>query len=225
MQVWKLSPSDLTFLWDECRRCFYLKVVSKFNRPRVPFPGIFGKIDRLMNAYFMGKPSSAISPDLPDGEIAYGEKWVHSTDIRLPNHEHACYIRGRFDTAIRFNDGDYAVIDFKTTQPAPHHVEFYGRQLHAYAYALENPAPNGLALSPITHLGLLSVTPSDLQRFDDGRIAYLGDPLWTEVPKDMNRFLRFIDGVLSVLELPEPPDANPQCGFCDYRQRTRMTEW
>lgn len=225
MRVWKLSPSDLTFLWDECKRCFYLKIVSKFNRPRAPFPSIFGKIDRLMNAYFMGKPSSAISPDLPDGEIAYGEKWVRSAEIKLPNHEHACYILGRFDTAIRFNDGSYAVIDFKTTQPAPHHVEFYGRQLHAYAYALENPAPKGLALSPITHLGLLSVTPSNLQRFDDGRIAYVGDPLWTEVPKDMDRFLRFIDGILSVLELPEPPDANPQCGFCDYRQRTRMTEW
>ena len=28
--LYKLSPSDLTFLWDECQRCFYLKVVRKF---------------------------------------------------------------------------------------------------------------------------------------------------------------------------------------------------
>ncbi len=29
----KLSPGDLTFLWDECPRCFYLKVIMGINRP------------------------------------------------------------------------------------------------------------------------------------------------------------------------------------------------
>lgn len=225
MQVWKLTPSDLTFLWDECKRCFYLKIVSNFKRPRAPFPSIFGKIDRLMNAYFKGQRSSAISPDLPEGEITYGEKWVRSAEIRLPNQEHACFIRGRFDTAIRFSDGSYAIVDFKTTQPAAHHVAFYGRQLHAYAYALENPAPKGFALSPIKHLGLLCVDPSDLQRFEDGRIAYLGDPQWIEVPKDMQAFLGFIDQVLSVLEASKPPEANPECGYCNYRQASRASDW
>ena len=50
--IWKLSPSELTFLWDECPRCFYLKVVHKFNRPWGAFPGIFSRIDKLMKDYY-----------------------------------------------------------------------------------------------------------------------------------------------------------------------------
>ena len=59
---WKLSPSDLTFLWDECPRCFYLKVVNGFNRPSLPMPKIFTRIDLIMKGYYAGKPSSALSP-------------------------------------------------------------------------------------------------------------------------------------------------------------------
>lgn len=32
----KLSPSDLTFLWDECPRCFYLKHILGIMRPAAP---------------------------------------------------------------------------------------------------------------------------------------------------------------------------------------------
>ena len=44
---WKLSPSDFAFLWEECKRCFYLKVARGFYRPRTPFPGIFSVIDQV----------------------------------------------------------------------------------------------------------------------------------------------------------------------------------
>lgn len=62
--VWKLSPSDLTFLWYECKRCFYLKVKERFNRPWTPFPSIFGRIAYLTQAYYQGKHPSAISERL-----------------------------------------------------------------------------------------------------------------------------------------------------------------
>ena len=32
-RAWKLSPSDFAFLWQECKRCFYLKNVTGFQRP------------------------------------------------------------------------------------------------------------------------------------------------------------------------------------------------
>ena len=69
--TYKLSPSELTFLWDECQRCFYLKVVRKFNRPGMPFPKIFTRIDRLMKDFFYQLPSNEISPELPSGQVAY----------------------------------------------------------------------------------------------------------------------------------------------------------
>jgi CRISPR/Cas system-associated exonuclease Cas4 (RecB family) len=222
---WKLSPSDLTFLWDECKRCFYLKVVHQFTRPSAPFPRIFGIIDTLMNTYFQGKSSDEISPDLPEGVVEYGEKWVVSQPIVLPNHASQCFILGRFDTVIAFSDGTYAVVDFKTTEPKPGHISFYSPQLHAYAYALEHPVPGKLALSPIKRLGLLCVEPTAIDRYKDGRIAYIGEVSWLEIPKDETQFLDFIGEVLTVLEQPEPPSPGPRCGYCHYREQTRISGW
>ena len=86
MTIIKLSPSDLTFLWDECERCFYLKVIHKFNRPTTPMPAIFTKIDGLMKDYFEGKLTSELTPDLPLGVIQHGEKSVYSHLINLTGH-------------------------------------------------------------------------------------------------------------------------------------------
>ncbi len=47
MDAIKLSPSDLTFLWDECPRCFYLKVTGRLSRPSTAFPSIFSSIDSV----------------------------------------------------------------------------------------------------------------------------------------------------------------------------------
>jgi len=33
----KLSPSDFAFLWEQCKRCFYLKVVHGIRQPSMPF--------------------------------------------------------------------------------------------------------------------------------------------------------------------------------------------
>ena len=149
-QTWKLSPSDLTFLWDECPRCFYLKVVHGFNRPFSPFPKIFNQIDKLMKGYFQGKPTLEISSTLPEGSVQFGERWVTSDLISFPKRNASCFIKGKFDTVVEFSDGSFGVVDFKTSAAKPEHIEFYSRQLHAYAYALENPAPGSLRLSPIS---------------------------------------------------------------------------
>ena len=222
--LWKLSPSELTFLWDECKRCFYLKVVHQFNRPWAPFPRIFGQIDGLMNDFYREKLSSEISPDLPEGVIEYGEKWVESQPIALPGYRSQCFIRGRFDSVIAFTDGSYGVIDFKTTKPSPKHVPFYSRQLHAYAYALEHPASGKLRLSPVTRLGLLCVEPVDIDWAEGERIAYLGEVTWMEIPKDEAWFLEFLDEVMAVLDKPEPPSPR-KCGYCHYRRKARSSGW
>jgi hypothetical protein len=218
---YKLSPSDLTFLWDECQRCFYLKVVRKFNRPSTAFPKIFNIIDLLMKDFFYDLPADEISPELPPGKVAFSSKWVYSQPITFPHRNASCYIRGIFDTVLEFADGSFAVVDFKTTKPKEEHVRFYSRQLNAYSYALENPGPGKFALSPISRMGLLCVEPVSMNRTGDGKLAYTGNVTWVECPKDDNSFLNFIDNVLEVLDFPEPPEANPNCGFCSYRENAR----
>ncbi|MFC1878637.1 PD-(D/E)XK nuclease family protein [Chloroflexota bacterium] len=219
----KLSPSDLTFLWDECPRCFYLKVARNFRRPSMPFPSIFGRIDGLMKLHYEGKPTGELSAELPEGVVSFAEKWVTSQPITLPGHSSQCFLRGKFDTVVTFTDGSYGVIDFKTSKPKPYHIPFYSRQLHAYMYALENPAPGKFALSPISILGLLVVEPVGMSDTPGGQLAYLGDVTWLECPRDDEGFMEFLDQVLALLERQTPPDANPKCGWCSYRQAARNT--
>lgn len=222
MPAYKLSPSMLTFFWDECPRCFYLQVVRGINRPSMAFPKVFSRIDSLMKNLFAGQPTSVISPDLAPGRVAMQGKWVNSAPIEFPDVEASCYIKGAFDSVLAFDDGSYAVVDFKTSSPSRQHIAFYGRQLSAYAYALEHPSEKGLHLSPIRQLGLLYLDPVDIEHgADHKRIVYGGEVTWQELPKDEPGFLHFMRGVLEVLSLPEPPPANESCGFCAYREEAR----
>ena len=219
---WKLSPSDLTFLWDECPRCFYLKVVHGYTRPASAFPRIFSRIDQLMKAFFQDLPTADISPSLPEGFVRFGDRWVVSQPIQLPGHAQSTYIKGRFDSVVEFADGSFGVVDFKTSQPRQEHVAFYSRQLHAYAYALENPAEKALMLAPISRLGLLCVEPMDMNRVAADRLAYLGEISWLECPKDEAGFLDFIERVVSMLEDPQPPPPAENCAYCQYRDQARL---
>jgi hypothetical protein len=220
-QTFKLSPSDLTFLWDECRRCFYFKVARNQPRPSSPFPAIFTRIDRLMKDHFGGQSTSAFTTGLPPGRIRFGESWVTSQPIALPGRASQCFIKGKFDTLVDFDDGSHGVVDFKTSQPKQEHVDFYSRQLHAYRYALEHPAPGAMRLSPISRLGLLVVEPVEMTAMGRGRVAYLGEVTWQECPLKEDEFLAFLGQVVAVLEQPEPPPASPSCAWCKYEETVR----
>ena len=217
----KLSPSDLTFLWDECPRCFYLKYLHAISRPAAPFPSIFGAIDRLMKAQFAGRPTSDLDPSLPPGTITISEKWVESLPISLPGHDLSCFLRGKIDAMLGFDDGSFGVVDFKTSAPKKEQIPFYSRQLHAYAYALQHPAPNRLSCSPISRLGLYVETPHATLASTTSEISFHFRSTWLEVPYDISGFLTLIDKVLTLLELPEPPLAGEECAYCHYRQHAR----
>ncbi len=222
---YKLSPSDLTFLWDECPRCFFLKYAYNIKRPASAFPSIFGAIDRAMKEYYGGRPTSAIDPSLPPGRVMLEARSVESELIEVPGSQARCYLSGKFDKLLAFDDGGYGVVDFKTSDPKPEHVSFYSRQLHAYALALERPAPGKLGLRPITLLGLLSVTPRSMELAADGRVSLLGSPTWQEVPRDDGGFLAFLGEVVALLEQPEPPEPGEKCEYCRYREGSRQHGW
>jgi hypothetical protein len=223
MPLYKLSPSQLTFAWDECPRCFYLKAVLGIGRPAQPFPKIFTRMDGLLKQLFESQPTSLLSPELPAGRVYLQGKKVTSAPISFSGVEASCYITGSFDSVLAFDDGTYAVSDFKVTSPSPDHVAFYGRQLSAYAYALEHPGEKALHLSPVTRLGLFTLEPNDL-RFgvEQQHMLYENEAHWQEVPKDEGQFLAFMRQVLELLSLPQPPAAHPDCAFCSYRDTARQ---
>jgi len=66
---WKLSPSDFAFLWEECKRCFYIKVADGFQRPRPPIPKIFTRIASEMPKFFANKRTESLLNILPKGVV------------------------------------------------------------------------------------------------------------------------------------------------------------
>lgn len=218
---WKLSPSDLTFLWDECKRCFYLKVRHGFSRPSTAFPKIFGTIDLLMKDIYLGESTRKMTDQLPEGKAMMSGKWVTSTPFHGTDHINSCFISGIFDTLVKFDDGSYGIVDFKTTKPAEHHVGFYGRQLHAYAYALENAMPGKLHFCPVTRIGLLCFDPSSMSEEPPAHLNLSGPATWVDIPVDKTGFKTFLEEVLTLLESPEAPDPSLDCSFCAYRAAAR----
>jgi len=220
---YKLSPSDFAFLWKDCKRCFYLKVVKSFFQPSSIMATIFKKIDSGMNTFFSGKRIEEIIPGFKPGIVQYGERRVESMPIKIPGEEDTCYIKGRFDTVIRFDDGSYAVIDFKTSNVKPENVSVYGRQLHAYAHCLENPAPGSLSLKPITKLGLIVYQPDKFTAGSIDSALLTGKLAWQEIPRNDKSFIDFLKQVMAVLKRTEPPGGEPSCRYCNYRDAARRT--
>lgn len=225
MQHWTISPSDLTFLWDECKRCFYLKVRHNFRRPASPFPKIFSTIDLLMKDIYLNQSTKKISHQLPDGKAIMSGRWVASEPVRFPESDNTCSIRGIFDTLVQFEDGSYGVIDFKTTKANESHITFYSRQLQAYAYALEHPAPGKPGFAPVSRLGLLCFDPSGMQEDPPAQLNLIGPATWLECPLDEAGFLQVLMEVMRLLDLPEPPAPDEKCTFCEYRQAARVTDY
>lgn len=219
--VWTLNPSDLTFLWEECKRCFWLRVTQDFRRPAAPFPKIFSIIDEEMRKHYSGRRTEDVLPALPRGVLDTTEYWAESVPLAIPGHTARCAIRGKLDCLARFDDGSAAVIDFKTSERKASHVPFYGRQLHAYAIALENAAPRKLSLRPVTRLGLVVFDPDRFDMSAADRATLFGGLAWLEVPKDEAGFLRFLQSVLDILENHKPPGPGVGCAFCAYREASR----
>jgi hypothetical protein len=211
---WKITPSMLTFLWDECPRCFWLHSRGH-ARPSAPFPRIFNQIHDLLFRQFQDGCPSKIAPALPAGRMVCGERWVQSRPLRLEGTAHRVWINGRLDHLAQFDDGTWGVIDYKTAAPKADLLVKYSRQLHAYAWALERAGENGFAATPVRRLGLLCLDPEALAGYDhDRRVLLALRPTWIEVRRDDAAFARFLAEVVRLLAQPRPPVAARDCAWC-----------
>jgi len=216
---YKLSPSDLTFLYDGCKKCFYFKVKHSIAQPSIPLPSIFTKIAGLLKEYYDGKRTEELHPGLPPGIVKYGERHIGSKIFSFENHRDTCYIKGRFDVVLEFDDGTYGVIDYKTGNPEGGASKLYGRQLHSYAYALENPAPGSLNLAPVSMMGLLYFHPTSVSQKNLKSLSFDSDIHLINVERNNKEYLRFIEDALGLLESPQPPESAIDCQWCEYLKR------
>jgi hypothetical protein len=152
--------------------------------------------------------------------VRYGERSVRSELLTFPGVESGCFISGRFDIVAELDDRSYGIFDFKTGRPNDEKSRMYGRQLHAYAVALERPAKGELALKPITSLGLLYFTPDRCAQPAPSRQLLEGQMQWQEVRRDDGAFMTLLEGVIRLLDGPMPPLEPERCDWCAFSRRT-----
>lgn len=206
--TYKLSPSDFAYLYEECKRCFYLKVKENIPRPSTPFPGVFTTLNSMVQTKLIGKNLITLSQDLPDCTVVNQEVFVESKTI--PNT--SCYIKGKYDLLGKNPDGTYTVVDLKISLPSEEKIEKYKTQLFSYKFALENPVSS--TPIKITKMGLLIFYPEYVDFIDEtSKVNF--PPKWMEIPTDEKAFHNFIKEVDDLLEGPVP-EMNPSCKFCEY---------
>lgn len=207
--MYKLSPSDFAYLYEECKHCYYLKVRNKISRPFSPFPGVFSALNTRLQGALIGKDLREFSSALPHGTVESQEGYVESQPI--PGTQ--VYIKGKYDLLVLQPDGTYLVVDFKISQPSEEKIPKYQTQLQAYHYAFIHPSRG--EVKNITKMGLIIMYP-DQVKFVDGHAHMTFPPKWMEIEINHNKFLEFINQVSALLEGPTPPE-NPNCEWCKYR--------
>jgi hypothetical protein len=209
--MYKLSPSDFKYLWEDCKHCYYQKVRLGVLPHSGAFPGIFTRLNSLLQNSVMGMNLQDIHPDLPSGIVDIQEGYLRSAPVTGAQD---CYISGRFDILTKLDDGTYSVIDFKITNPDEDQIRKFSSQLHAYKFALENPA-NGKPPVRISRMGLISVTPESIKHVD-GSLVFTANPKWHPVEEDIKGFFSLIQDISKVLNGDLPP-VSETCKLCIYR--------
>lgn len=150
-----ISPSDLTFSWDNCHRCLWLHYNHGLKAPSF-FP-LVGELSALQEGHFTGASSAQLHPAIPAGKVIGRGDWVKSIPIPFNGSPSPYAIRGKYDLLMEFEDGTYGIIDCKFQGKDNDKSDFYAPQLEAYAFALENPVSG--APKVISTLGLLVWSP------------------------------------------------------------------
>lgn len=208
---YKLSPSDFKYLWEDCKYCYWRKVKFGINLPSIGMPGVFSKMNGMLQETIMGMSLDQINPGLPQGKIEHKERFL--TSVPIPQAK-SCYIAGKFDILSTLDDGTYAVIDFKITDPSEDKLHKFTHQLHAYKFALENPARD--LPKKVSKMGVVAISPQEIS-FVDGHIIFKSKPHWYEIEENMDGFYSFIDEVSSLLK-GETPRPAQNCQWCNYRK-------
>ncbi len=208
--MYKLSPSDFKYLYEDCKHCYWQKVKKGISLPSIGMPGVFTKMNSLLQNAIINMDLREINKVLPAGKIEVKEGFLKSKPIP-PTKD--CYISGRFDIASELDDGTYAVIDFKITDPTENKIQKFFSQLHAYKFALENPAYG--AAKKVSKMGVIAINTEEIS-FPGENVIFKAKPQWFEIEEDLDRFYAFISEISKLLNGPAPEE-NKNCQWCHYR--------
>lgn len=207
-----ISPSDLTFSWSDCKRCFWLKYRFGIVASGM-MPGLVTSLSSRQEKWYKDKSSHHFSGALPSGVVDSTGLKVQSLPILIDGEETPFSLVGKYDFLLRYDHGTFGIIDTKIVGKNNGKGDFYWPQLAAYDYILANPATG--ESREVETLGLMV--------WAVGEVAYDGstDPMisfptaYEPVDRDPAKFNTFISDVAKVL-LGEMPKPGVKCGNCNY---------
>ncbi len=215
--MYKLLPSDFKYLYEDCKHCYYQKVKYGIALPSIGMPGVFSKMNSLLQNAIIGMDLREISSALPAGKIEVKEGFLKSKPIPPSNN---CFVGGRFDIASKLDDGTYSVIDFKITDPTEDKIQKFFAQLHAYKFALENPTFG--EPKKVSQMGIVAINPEEIS-FPGENVIFKAKPQWFKIAENMDRFYAFISEISRLLNGPVPPENYENCKWCYYRICTQKS--
>ena len=212
MRQVKVSPSDLSFLYDECPRCYYRK--TKRIQP-IGFSGAF----YLGNAFDQAA-KGALTPEVareigcPVTVQAIRKlEYVKSVPIAFPHHDIEIVLSGKIDRAYDLDGGGTALVEFKYTSEVK--LTRVSNQLHAYQRCMEYPASD--TEIEVHSLGVINWSPYPENSFKIGKgnqLAIVGPMAYTDIPIDRQGFLDFLEGLARIISSPTLPDPGRHCEIC-----------
>ena len=216
-----ISPSDLTFLWNECKKCLWLKYNHKISTPG--FMPLVGPMSAFQESLYRDKPTSFLSSELQPGSVSnWGEKVV-SKPIVIDGVETNWRIEGKYDLLITFDDETVGIIDCKvtTSEMDEDKVSHYRPQLEAYAYAIENSANS--ESKKVSETGLMMWRVNGALEKEDNSFGFSTNHSYLTAGRKPEVFLELVKEVIDCIEgeMPESGDACKNCKFVEKRLEVR----
>jgi hypothetical protein len=210
----RISPSDLTFGWSNCKRCFWMKHVYGVSH-QGPFPGIVMSLSSRQERWYKEKHSRDFSSSLPSGVVHSTGKMLESKPIMVNGQESPFTLGGKYDFLLSYDNGRYGVIDTKVVSKGGK-AEFYWPQLAAYDYILSNPKTGEPRACETLGLLVWEIADASQNSADSYNVGFNAE--YEPVEVNPAKFQQFIDEVVSLL-VGEMPTADESCSNCSYFQK------
>ena len=246
MEPLKFSPSGLTYI--NCKRCFYLSYNYGINYSS-GFPGVFSTFDITHKNRFQDLSTKEMFSNLPDGKFY---KTVNSVEAKsrkknnesqfkemeLPsfiksdtlkdNKSREFFLAGKPDLVVKFDDGTYGILDFKTTSEDDK-TQAYKHQLEAYAQIFEKPGATGVAktprLFPISYMGLMQFTPKEIFEHNDMNYKQNFNINHYKLKRNAEEFYVHVTSLIDIILEKKIPTFNNRCSICvDTQKNLKVME-
>ena len=213
---YKLSPSRMN-LFIECKRCFWLRVNEKVDRPSGPFPSLPSGVDKEVKNHFdRFRGTDEVPPEVKDEglELFEGQDFLEKarswrTEPKWRDPETGAVLRGGVDDLLKDGD-DIVVLDYKTRGYAPKQDKgapsYYRRQVNLYNLILRE---NGYQTADYGLI--LYFYPKTIN--DSGEFIFNTELRKVEV--DIPEAKRLVRDAVDTLN-GRIPDHSQDCDFCNW---------